>query len=166
MWYVLLSGYERNVFQGMLTINVVLRAGGGCGGCGGCNIVCCGPRPACKAPRNTDTEAMHWLDKKNVVHSVKKGELIPHYSKIAQVYTNKKWEVFTPASDMKAAQDACSCVEAVRSFFLSPLRDCFGLCFFKVCLVASKFFFPFYSTYSCLFLRTLNTFYVPASHGS
>lgn len=63
---------------------------------------------------------MHWLDKKNVVHTVKKGELIPHYSKIAQVYTNSKWEVFTPAPDMKAAQDACSCVEVVRFFFSFP----------------------------------------------
>ena len=103
----------------MLTINFTLRIGSGCSGCGGCNIVCCGPHPACKAPRNTNTEAMHWLDKKHVVHSVKKGELIPHYSKIVQVYTNSKWEVFTPASDMKAAQDACSCVPAVRFYFPS-----------------------------------------------
>ncbi|KAF8425455.1 hypothetical protein EV426DRAFT_46656 [Tirmania nivea] len=101
-----------------------------CGsGCGGCSLVCCGPGPPCKAPRNTSTELMHWLDKKNAVHSVKKGELIPHYSKIAQVYTNKKWEVFTAASDMKAAQDACSCVQAVRFFFPFPLRDCIGSSF-------------------------------------
>ena len=105
--------------MGLLTISLALRI---VSGCGGCNIVCCSPRPGCKAPRNTDADAMHWLDKKNVVHTVKKGELIPHYSKIAQVYLDSKWVVFTPTSDMKAAQDACRCVEAVRLFlFSSPM---------------------------------------------
>ena len=130
---------------GALTINFVLQIGGGCGGC---SFVCCSPSQACKAPRNTHTEDMHWLDKKNAVHSVKKGELIPHYSKIVQVHMDGKWQTFTPASDMKAAQDACSCVQAVRFFFFSLLPlDYISLCCFNFT------FHPVYPTLFCLPLR-------------
>lgn len=57
---------------------------------------------------------MHWTDRQNKVHSVKPGELIPHYSRIVQVFMDveKKWIPFTPGTDIKRAQDSCGCASS------------------------------------------------------